>query len=293
MQTGNSQLPVYFWNKDAAAGVVNEGKLDVTCRDCVLLHIMFSKFLFGMIVCTLRTLGFVILLVIFVRHAHAGPPFVTDDPEPVEYRHWEFYLSSGWEFQKSAANGTLPHVEINYGAVPDVQVHVIAPLGYSRADRLTHYGYGDTEFGVKYRFIHETARVPQIGIFPLLEIPTGNARQNLGSGETQVFLPVWTQKSWGKVTTYGGAGYWLNSGTGNKNWLLAGWELQYDFSEALTLGGEILGHTADHENSTAGSGFNIGGILNLSAHDHVLVSAGHSLSGEETTTLYVALQWTR
>ena len=22
--------------------------------------------------------------------AWAGPPFVTDDPEPVEYRHWEF-----------------------------------------------------------------------------------------------------------------------------------------------------------------------------------------------------------
>ena len=24
--------------------------------------------------------------------AWAGPPFVTDDPEPVEYRHWEIYL---------------------------------------------------------------------------------------------------------------------------------------------------------------------------------------------------------
>ena len=25
--------------------------------------------------------------------AWGGPPFVTDDPEPVEYRHWEFYFS--------------------------------------------------------------------------------------------------------------------------------------------------------------------------------------------------------
>jgi len=26
--------------------------------------------------------------------AVAGPPFVTDDPEPVDYRHWEFYIAS-------------------------------------------------------------------------------------------------------------------------------------------------------------------------------------------------------
>jgi hypothetical protein len=24
----------------------------------------------------------------------AGPPYLADDPEPVEYRHWEFYLAS-------------------------------------------------------------------------------------------------------------------------------------------------------------------------------------------------------
>ena len=25
--------------------------------------------------------------------ARGGPPFVTDDPEPVDYQHWEFYTS--------------------------------------------------------------------------------------------------------------------------------------------------------------------------------------------------------
>jgi hypothetical protein len=28
-----------------------------------------------------------------------------------------------------------------------------------------------------------------------------------------------------------GAGYWINPGSGNKNWVFAGWEAQYDFSE--------------------------------------------------------------
>lgn len=29
-------------------------------------------------------------LFIFVPPASGGPPFNTDDPEPVPYRHWEF-----------------------------------------------------------------------------------------------------------------------------------------------------------------------------------------------------------
>ena len=36
------------------------------------------------------------LLVLFLstRLAWGGPPFVTDDPDPVEYQHWEVYLFS-------------------------------------------------------------------------------------------------------------------------------------------------------------------------------------------------------
>src|SRR5258708_838938 len=53
--------------------------------------------------------------------AHAGPPFATDDPEPVEYRHWEIYLGSQYEHGGDGASGTLPHLEVNYGALPELQ----------------------------------------------------------------------------------------------------------------------------------------------------------------------------
>src|SRR5882724_10068903 len=46
-----------------------------------------------------------------------GPPFATDDPEPVEYRHWEIYLASQYQHATDGAAGTLPHVEVNYGAL--------------------------------------------------------------------------------------------------------------------------------------------------------------------------------
>ncbi|MGO9415216.1 MAG: hypothetical protein ACLP51_08770, partial [Syntrophobacteraceae bacterium] len=42
--------------------------------------------------------------------ALAGPPFLTDDPEPVEYKHWEIYLASMSEEQHGGVSMTAPHV---------------------------------------------------------------------------------------------------------------------------------------------------------------------------------------
>ena len=62
-----------------------------------------------------------------------------------------------------------------------------------------HYGYGDTELGVKFRFLHETDYLPEAAIFPLLEVPTGNASDGLGSGHVQAFLPMWLQKEFWRL----------------------------------------------------------------------------------------------
>src|ERR1700690_3224212 len=88
--------------------------------------------------------------------ARAGPPYVTDDPEPVEFRHWEFYLATQHSVTRDAASGTAPHVEVNYGAWPGLQLHVIVPLAYARpSGGSTSYGVGDIDLGAKLRFIAE------------------------------------------------------------------------------------------------------------------------------------------
>lgn len=56
-----------------------------------------------------------VLYLACITSAWAGPPFITDDPEPVELRHWEVYLSSIQQRDSSGTAGTLPHVEVNYG----------------------------------------------------------------------------------------------------------------------------------------------------------------------------------
>lgn len=239
----------------------------------------------------------IILAAIFLtmsQNVIAGPPFLTDDPDPVQFKHWEYYISSQNTFNSSTKNatGTLPHFEVNYGLVPNVQIHMILPLNYSySASRFSAYGYANTELGIKYRFVKETKNCPEIGIFPILQIPTVN-NSTLSTGRMQLFIPVWFQKSWDKLSSYTGCGYWINPGTDNKNWIFAGWQVQYEFSKVITLGTEVYYHTADSKESSHSSGFNLGGFLNFSEKFHFLFSVGHSITNENYTTAYAGFLWT-
>jgi hypothetical protein len=233
-----------------------------------------------------------IILLMNVQLIYAGPPFGTDDPETVRYMHWEYYVSSINTFQFGVWSGTSPHFEINYGLIPNVQVHLLLPVNYNYSRHQgADFGYADTEVGIKYRFIKETANSPQIGIFPIIEIPTIKNNE-FSNGKTKIYLPVWAQKSWGKLTTYGGAGYWVNPGADNKNWIFSGWEVQYDFSSAVTLGGELYYHSADTKTSKSGAGFNLGGYINATEKFHIIFSFGHSLTNDHITSSYFGLLWT-
>jgi hypothetical protein len=221
--------------------------------------------------------------------AMAGPPYVTDDPEPVEYRHWELYLASLVEHDTDGWTGTSPHVEVNYGAVPDVQLHLIAPLAFAvPAGERARFGAGDTEIGVKWRFLQETQVVPQIGMFPLLEAPTGMAHRDLGNGAVQVFLPLWVQKSIGRWTSYGGGGAWLNAAQGAQTWWYVGWQAQWQVVEPLAVGAEAFYETPKVPGGGAEARFNVGVVLDLSEHNHILVSGGRGFVGHNVFQGYLA-----
>jgi hypothetical protein len=196
-----------------------------------------------------------------------------------------------------------PSAEINYGAAPNLQLHLIANLAYdSPSSGDGTMGLGDTELGAKYRFINPGDKDwwPEVGVFPLLEIPTGDAGRGLGAGYVQAFLPVWVQKSFGKWTTYGGGGYWINPGPGNRNYWFTGWLLQRQITDKLALGGEVFHTTSNMVGRNGLTGFNLGGQYDFTEHYHLLFSAGHggllfAVDGAEVTkpfTYYAAFQWT-
>ncbi len=223
----------------------------------------------------------------------AGPPFTTDDPEPVEYQHWEVYVASQMAHDRDGWAGTAPHFEINYGAAPNLQLHLIVPVSFvAPFHEPARFGYGDTELGAKYRFFEETDYLPQIGTFPLVEVPTGDRSRGLGNGHEQIFLPLWLQKSFGAWTTYGGAGYWINPGAGNRNWWFTGWLLQRQVSHNLTVGAELFHETPGDSSGKSDSKFNVGAIYDFSDFYHLLVSGGRTIQGPNQVQAYIALQLT-
>jgi hypothetical protein len=230
--------------------------------------------------------------ILAVQNVFAGPPFNTDDPEPVAYKHWEYYLSSIHTIQPNFIDGTLPHFEMNYGIVANGQFHILIPLNYNLIrNKEFNYGYALTELGFKYRFYHNEEKSFQIGTFPIVEIPTIR-NTNFSNNKVQVYLPIWIQKSWDKLTTYGGFGYWINPGDQNKNWSYLGWELQYDYSSRFILGGELFYRTSSTVDGTSMFGLNLGGFINFSDKFHVIYSFGHSLDNSKTFMSYIGLLWT-
>jgi hypothetical protein len=225
----------------------------------------------------------------------AGPPFLTDDPEPIEYHHSEAYAFSTIDATADGKTMQFPAAEFNTSPLPDVHLHLVVPMTLNRPDQgEQHSGLGDTEVGIKYRFVHETDTLPQVGIFPMVELPSGNADRGLGNGSTWWKLPLWMQKSWGTWKTYGGGGYAFNHATGMRNYAFGGWLLQHELSARLTLGGELFtqGATSDQGRHTVIG--NVGGFYTPKAACggcQVLFSAGHSVSGERHTVGYLALYW--
>ncbi len=228
--------------------------------------------------------------------AWAGPPFVTDDPEPVDYQHFETYLASEQTGTQGGHN-TTNLLEINYGAAPDVQVAVSLPyIMNTPAGMGTQSGPGDMMVGVKYRFVQETASRPMVAIYPAVIAATGDAGKGLGNGGAQYFLPLWLQKSWDDWHTFGGGGYWVNRAPGASSHWYLGWALMNDVTEHLSLGGEAYHATDQKPLDNASNGFNLGGIYALDKHNRLLFSAGRAvveLSSQNSYSTYVAysLSW--
>jgi len=228
----------------------------------------------------------------------AGPPFRTDDPEPVEFQHFEI---TGFSFGTKTANGWsgfLPAMEVNYGVLPNLQLHAIIQQGFSGlSGGRTGFGLGDIELGAKYRLLTpgEDDWYPQMAIFPLVEVPVGNQNLGFSTGHTQFFLPLWLQKEIGPWTVYGGGGYWINPGVGNKNYAFFGAAVWRKLTDDFGGGLELFHQTPSVVDGDNATGFNVGGVYNFSDTWHVLSSVGTGVNNRSSTnqfSYYLGLQLT-
>jgi hypothetical protein len=232
-------------------------------------------------------LALIVLWYLAPATATAGPPYRTDDPEPTPLGHYEFYTFSTGMVVRDDTSGSSPAFELNYGLIPNGQLTIDAPVAFdSPSGGATQFGYGDTQLSFKYRFIQEDehGRRPQVAVFPLVQLPTGDQSRGLGAGHVLAFLPIWAQKSFGDWTTYGGGGYWINQGSaGDKNYWFFGALLQRKITDKLSVAGEIFHQTANTVVGFDSTGFNFGAIYDFNEHDHFVFSAGRGLQNADTT----------
>jgi hypothetical protein len=237
------------------------------------------------------------LCVVLIASAHAGPPFRTDDPEPVPLGHFEINLFSQATLTNSGWSGELPASEINFGAATGLQLHAAFFQGFATEDRGIGFAPGDVELGAKYRFIApaEGDWFPQVAIYPTIELPAGNQKLGFGTGHVRVFLPLWLQKDFDPWSLYGGGGYWINPGFGNRDYAFLGIALWRKMSDHLNLGVEFFHQTSPADGIPDSTGFNFGLTYDLSDTWHFLASTGRGLADAPSTngfSYYVALQLT-
>lgn len=84
----------------------------------------------------------------------AGPPFMTDDPEPIELGHSEGYVFTTYnKGHDSIRPVQAPAAEFNTSPMDEVHLHLMVPFTsmYPGAGGTAQHGLGDVEVGIKYR----------------------------------------------------------------------------------------------------------------------------------------------
>lgn len=233
------------------------------------------------------------VLLAYATPGLAGPPFFTDDPEPVDFGHNEFYTFGSLDHAGGAGAIAGPALEYNRGIARAMQFHIVVPMAWNAPlQGANATGLGDIELGIKYRFVDETNDRPQIGLFPMVELATGSARRGLGNGRTWYRLPLWVQKSIGAWTFDGGGGVVINPAPGMFNATFGGALAQYTLNPRWTLGVELFRQNALATDQPGYTLLNAGGYLNFSQNFSLLFSAGGSVAGARHTVAYLGLYWT-
>ena len=242
----------------------------------------------------LRAAAAAVLLVAGMSPASAGPPYLSDDPEPTDYRHYEIYAFGNGDIGKDDSDGEAG-VDFNYGAAPDLQLTAVLPLGYSvPSGAAAQVNLGSVELGMKYRFLHRSDTGWDVSVFPRVFLPAGSAQ--VGENHVSLLLPLWFEKDWGeRWSTFGGGGCVLNRGGRSHDYCLGGWALAYQLLPKLQIGGELFHQMSDEKGGLDSTIVGAGARYDASDTYHLLAYVGRNVqnrSQDDRFTWYGSILFT-
>lgn len=220
--------------------------------------------------------------------AAAGPPFVTNDPDPPAVGQFEINLPYTLERAADGArSGQFVTLDLNYGADPFTQLSIELPLAYARAaGGPTRAGLGDVLLEYKRRFGTDP-RKGYFGINPQLLLPTGSERRGLGPGRVTVQLPLLYQKQWGRTVFYTDLRYRLRAGEDGRSFWFLGAALEREITSRVKVGVELFGTTPKEAGGRHNAFFNAGFRYSVNPGSVLMFSAGRSLRGDPDLTLFI------
>jgi len=195
----------------------------------------------------------------------AQMPFYTDDTEftAASTLHVEAFdeLDALQSSQFPDLRQNTANLKVNVGLPRGLELDVDAPYLaiYRTAGVDSSRGIGDTDFGIKWK-LHEASaetRLPALAVSFYVEVPTGDTRQELGSGLTDYWLNFALQQPLSERTRFNvnlGILFAGNTSTGvvgiettRGHVFTGGISLLHDVDSRLTIGAEIYGGIADND----------------------------------------------
>jgi Putative MetA-pathway of phenol degradation len=225
-----------------------------------------------------------VILVALVRPALAGPPYLSDDPEPTDYKHFEIYSFGNGTTTNAGSSGETG-IDFNYGAAPDLQLTATVPAGYDSSNGSGPiFGLGNIELAAKYRFLHQDTFGWDVAFFPRVFLPSGS--NTVGNNYTSLLLPVWVEKDWNdRWSLFGGGGCEI-SGQSVKDFCLAGAVLTYQVLPKLQIGAEFFHQTADASGTPATSSLGVGVRYDIDDTYHLLGYVRRGIQNVSETDQY-------
>jgi hypothetical protein len=237
---------------------------------------------FRRLMCSARCAGLV--LVLLTQSAIAGPPYLSDDPEPTDYQHFEIY---SYSLGTATRTGTTSQsgIDFNYGAAPDLQLTATLPAGIELpSGDGASVGLSNIQLAAKYRFLHQDSFGLDVSIFPRIILPASSGA--FGDNHASLFLPVWVQKDWsGGWSAFGGGGCTATARRAVDS-CQTGAVLTYQFLPKLQVGAELFHQTADSIGTPATTSVGIGWRYDLNDNYHLLGYVARGIENTNETDQY-------